>query len=64
MSGGRCASLCITVRTIPAKDGTDGGPAWEKIDVLDIGELWRILDDAIEERCRAEDAKRRRAGLK
>jgi hypothetical protein len=57
------SGLCVSVRTVPDKDGHagDGGPRWEKIDILDIGELWDILDDAIEERCKAEDAKRRRA---
>jgi hypothetical protein len=56
------AILGISIRTIPDKDGNPGcAPSWEKIDVLDIGELWEILDDAIEERCKAEDAKRRRA---
>ena len=47
--------------TVPDKDGFDGSPSWEKIDVLDVGEIWEILDDAIEERCKAENAKRRRA---
>jgi hypothetical protein len=47
---------------VPDKDSTpDGRPSWEQIDILDIGELWDIIDDAIEERCKAEDAKRRRA---
>jgi hypothetical protein len=56
------AILGISIRTIPDKDGNPGcAPSWEKIDVLDIGELWEIIDDAIEERCKAEDAKRRRA---
>jgi hypothetical protein len=56
------SGLCVTVRTVPDKDLTcDGRPSWEKIDILDISEAWDVLDDAIEERCRAEDAKRRRA---
>jgi hypothetical protein len=55
------SGACITVRTLPAKDGTDGASPWRKIDILDIWEVWDILDDAIEEQCRAEDAKRRRA---
>jgi len=55
------SGACITVRTLPAKDGTDGASPWRKIDILDIWEVWDILDDAIDEQCRAEDAKRRRA---
>jgi hypothetical protein len=38
-----------------------GGDGWEKIDILDVMEIWDMLDDEIDERCRAEDAKRRRA---
>jgi hypothetical protein len=59
--GWQRAILRISIRTIPDKDGRDGGPSCEGVDVLNIGELWEILDDAIEERCKAEDAKRRRA---
>jgi hypothetical protein len=53
--------LGISIRAIPSKDGSVGGPEWEDVDVLNIGELWNILDDEIERRCKAEDAKRRRA---
>jgi hypothetical protein len=55
------SGLCISVRIVPDKDGTDGGSSWRKIDVLEIWELWDVLDDEIEVRCKAEDAKRRRA---
>jgi hypothetical protein len=55
------SGLGISIRTVPDKDGFDGGPSWEKIDILDIGEIWDILDDEIERRCKVEDAKRRRA---
>jgi hypothetical protein len=58
------SGACITVRTLPAKDGTDGASPWRKIDILDIWEVWDILDDAIEERCKVEDAKRRRAAAR
>jgi hypothetical protein len=50
----------ITVRTLPSKDGTDGGTPWEDVDILAIGEVWNIVD-AIEEQCRAEDARRKEA---
>jgi hypothetical protein len=57
------SGLCITIRTIPSRDMTDDGrtPSWERIEILDITEIWDVIDDAIEDRCRAEDAKRRRA---
>ena len=55
------SGLGISVRTVPDKDGTDGGSSWRKIDILDVWEIWDILDDAIERRCKVEDAKRRRA---
>jgi hypothetical protein len=55
------SGMGITVRTIPSKDGTaDGRPSWEQIEILDVMEVWDILDDEIEARCRAEDAQRRR----
>jgi hypothetical protein len=57
------SSLTISVRTT-SRDGWGGGPVWTKIDVLDIGQIWEILDDAIEARCVAEDAKRRRAAAR
>jgi hypothetical protein len=55
------SGLGISIRTVPDKDGFDGGPSWEKIDILDIGEIWDVLDEEIELRCKVEDAKRRRA---
>jgi hypothetical protein len=55
------SNLSISIRTIPSKDGSVGGPEWEDVDVLNFGEIWDILDDEIERRCKAEDAKRRRA---
>jgi hypothetical protein len=58
------SGLGISIRTVPDKDGFDGGPSWEKIDILDIGEIWDILDDEIERRCKVEDAKRRRAAAR
>jgi hypothetical protein len=59
------SGLCITIRTVPDKDLTpDGRPSWEKIDIVDITEVWDILDEAIEAKCRVEDAKRRRAAAR
>jgi hypothetical protein len=55
------SGLGISVRTVSDKDGDDGGPLWKKIDILDMGEIWNILEDEIERRCKVEDAKRRRA---
>ncbi len=55
------SGLGISIRTVPDKDGEDGGPSWRKIDILDIGEIWDALEDEIERRCKVEDAKRRRA---
>jgi hypothetical protein len=43
------------------EDGHLGPPSWEEIDILEIGELWNVIDDAIEMRCKVEDAERRRA---
>jgi hypothetical protein len=57
------SGLCISVRTTQA-DGWDDGPGWEKIDILNVMEIWNIIDDAIEERCKVEDAKRRRAAAR
>jgi len=54
------SGLCITVRTTPA-DGWGDGNGWEKVDVLNVMEIWDIVDDEIERRCKVEDAKRRRA---
>jgi hypothetical protein len=54
----------MSVRIVPDKDGHYGGPLCKEIDVLEIGELWEILDDAIEAQCKAEDAKRRRAAAR
>jgi hypothetical protein len=42
-------------------DGWDGGSAWTDIDILGISEIWNVIEDAIEEQCKVEDAKRRRA---
>jgi hypothetical protein len=59
------SGLCITIRTVPDKDLTpDGRPSWEQIDILGITEVWDILDEAIETKCRAEDAKRRQAAAR
>jgi hypothetical protein len=51
--------------TVPEEDGDLGDPEWEEIDILGIGEVWNVIEDAIEEKCRAEDVERRRiAALK
>jgi hypothetical protein len=60
--GWQGSSLCISVRTAPA-DGWDSA-TWEQVDVLNVMEIWNIIDDEIEERCKAEDAKRRRAAAR
>jgi hypothetical protein len=35
--------------------GADGRPGWEKLGILDIGEVWNVIDEEIERRCLAED---------
>lgn len=54
------SSTSVEFRNVPDKDGDLGDPTWETIDILAIGEIWNILEDAIEEKCKAEDAERRR----
>jgi hypothetical protein len=54
------SSMRVEFLSAPEKDGDLGDPAWEKIDILAIGELWNVLEDAIEEKSKAEDAERRR----
>lgn len=46
--------------TTPEEDGRLGEPKWEKLDILAIDPVWDAIDDAIEERCKVEDAERRR----
>jgi hypothetical protein len=59
------SSMHVEFLTVPEEDGDLGDPQWEEIDILAIGEVWNILQDAIEEKCRTEDAERRRvAALK
>ena len=36
--------------------GDLGDPEWEQVDILAVGEVWNVIEDAIEEKCRAEDA--------
>jgi hypothetical protein len=54
------SSMGFEFLNVPEKDGDLGDPTWEKFDILEIGELWNILEDAIEERSKTEDAERRR----
>ena len=54
------SSMAVEFLNVPEKDGDLGDPEWEEIDILAIGELWNVLEDAIEERSRKEDAERRR----
>jgi hypothetical protein len=51
-------------RTVPDKDGAGGGPSWEGLGICDIGEVWEIIDEEIERRCKVEDAKRRQAAAR
>jgi hypothetical protein len=37
-----------------------GEPEWEELDILAIDPVWDAIEDAIEERCKVEDAERRR----
>jgi hypothetical protein len=54
------SSMGVEFLTVPEEDGDLGDSEWEKIDILAIGEVWNILEDAIEEKCKIEDAERRR----
>jgi hypothetical protein len=40
--------------------GRLGEPEWEELDILAIDPVWDAIEDAIEERCKVEDAERRR----
>jgi hypothetical protein len=44
----------------PEEDGELGDPSWMEIDILAIGEVWNAIEDAIDDKCKAEDAERRR----
>jgi len=55
------STIQLSILTVQEKEGHVGPPTWESIDLLEIGELWDAIDDAIEARCKVEDAERRRA---
>jgi hypothetical protein len=56
--GSQQSGMHVEFLTVPEEDGDVGGPEWEQIDILAIGEVWNVIEDAIEEKCRAEDAER------
>jgi hypothetical protein len=47
---------------VPEEDGQLPGsePEWDDVDVCAIGEVWNVVEDAIEAQCKIEDAERRR----
>jgi hypothetical protein len=61
-TGWPSSGLQLTYKADPERDGlVADGSSWEEVDLLSIGEVWNVIDDTIEERCKVEDAKRRRA---
>jgi hypothetical protein len=58
--GSEHSSMHVEFLTVPEEDGDLGDPEWEQVDILAIGEVWNVLEDAIEEKSRAEDTERRR----
>ena len=55
------ASMQVQFLTLPEEDNAGTGePEWRDADLLAIDALWNHVEDTIEERCRAEDAERRR----
>ena len=58
--GSQQAGMHVEFLTVPEEDGDLGDPEWEQVDILAVGEVWNVIEDAIEEECRVEDAERRR----
>jgi hypothetical protein len=58
--GWQGSSMHVEFLTVLEEDGGLGDPEWERIDILQIGEVWNVIEDAIEDKCKAEDAERRR----
>jgi len=54
------SKIQVEFLTAPEEDGDLGDPTWQEIGALDIGEVWNIIEDAIEGKCKTEDAERRR----
>jgi hypothetical protein len=54
------SSMRVQFRTVPEEDNVLGDPTWEDIDITSIGQVWNVIEEAIEERCKVEDAKRRK----
>ena len=52
--------MIVKFLNVPEEDGNLGEPAWEEVDILEIGAVWNAVEDAIEERCKVEDTERRR----
>jgi hypothetical protein len=59
-TGSNHSSMHVEFLTVPEEDGDLGDPEWEDVDILGIGEVWNVIEDAIEEKVKAEDAERRR----
>jgi hypothetical protein len=53
------SSMHVEFLTLPEDDGDVDGPKWEQFDPA-INAVWNAIEDAIEERCKVEDAERRR----
>jgi hypothetical protein len=54
------SAIRVEYLTVPEADNSLEQPAWREIDIMEIGEVWNAVDDAIEAQCEAEDAERRR----
>jgi hypothetical protein len=50
------SSMSMKFLNVPEEDHNLGEPAWEEVDVQAIGAVWDAIEDAIEERCKVEDA--------
>jgi hypothetical protein len=56
------SSIQVEFLSVPDEDNQPPGsaPEWREADILAIDEVWNVVEDAIEDRCKAEDVERRR----
>jgi hypothetical protein len=48
--------MIVNFLNVPEEDANLGEPAWEEVDILEIGAVWNAVEDASE----VEDTERRR----
>jgi len=56
------SSIKVEFLSVPDEDNQVPGsePEWDEVDICAIGEVWNVIEDAIEAKCSVEDAERRR----